>query len=227
MAKDLKRFALKLFPKLIISRMFPNNTIACDKRFLNLFLNIYVEGRAITSLREMNNIYKMVEQTSKIPGDIAEVGVYKGGSAKVIAEFKGERILHLFDTFEGMPDVDAAVDLHTKNDFNDTSLEGVRRYLSHYNNIFFHKGFFPASLEGTDCPTRRYSLVNIDVDIYESTRSCLQFFYERMNRGGILISHDYRSISCPGVKNAFDEFFKNKPEPVIELWDTQCLFVKM
>jgi hypothetical protein len=34
-------------------------------------------------------------------------------------------------------------------------------------------------------------------------------------------------VTAPGVKMAFDEFFKDKPEPVLELWDTQCAIVKM
>ncbi len=45
------------------------------------------------------------ERTEKIKGELAEVGVYKGGSAKLICEAKGNSILHLFDTFEGLPNV--------------------------------------------------------------------------------------------------------------------------
>jgi hypothetical protein len=47
-----------------------------------------------------------------------------------------------------------------------------------------------------------------------------------MTRGGVILSHDYRSISCPGVKQAYDEFFADKPEIIIELWDTQCVVIK-
>jgi len=37
-------------------------------------------------------------------GDIAEVGVYQGGSAKLICEARNEnKVLYLFDTFEGLP----------------------------------------------------------------------------------------------------------------------------
>ena len=41
--------------------------------------------------------------TGKVTGDIAEVGVYKGGSAKIICSAKGDRHLHLFDTFAAFP----------------------------------------------------------------------------------------------------------------------------
>ena len=68
--------------------------------------------------------------------------------------------------------------------------------------------------------------VHLDLDIYQSTLDALGFFYPRLTKGGILISHDYRRLSAPGVKKAFQEFFANKVEPVVLLWDTQCLIVK-
>ena len=48
----------------------------------------------------------LVDATAKIEGDMAEVGTYKGGSAKIICEVKGDRPLHLFDTFGGIPEVE-------------------------------------------------------------------------------------------------------------------------
>jgi O-methyltransferase len=225
--KQIKKLLWKTFPDRMFSRRFPNNTVTRDRRFIDLFSRIYVEERSVMSIHDLYNIYTMVRETCGVPGAVAEVGVYRGGSAKLIAECKGERSLHLFDTFEGMPPVDASVDWHRAKDFNNTSLEAVRSYLAPYENVHFHKGYFPASLNGTGCDGLKYSFVNIDVDIYESTKSCLDFFYGRMSRGGVLVSHDYRSITCPGVKKAFDEFFIDKPERVVELWDSQCCVVKM
>ncbi len=49
-----------------------------------------------------------------------------------------------------------------------------------------------------------------------------------MQKGGVIMSHDYVASdgSITGVKKAFDEFFKNKPEPIIELSGSQCIIVK-
>ena len=76
------------------------------------------------------------------------------------------------------------------------------------------KTYFASLLE-----THSWSTVKLD-------RCGLQFFYPRLSLGGVLISHDYRAISCPGVRKAFDEFLVDKPEKAIPLWDTQCFFVK-
>jgi hypothetical protein len=205
---------------------FKNNTIHNDRHFLELFKEIYVQRKALLGIREMNNIYTLAKQTAKIKGDIAEVGVYKGGSARILAECKGDRAVHLFDTFAGMPAVRASIDKHRQGDFADTSLESVQAYLASFKNIYFHKGYFPETTKGLEQQTKKFSFVNLDVDIYESTLNGLKYFYPKMTRGGVILSHDYRSISCPGVKQAYDEFFADKPEIIIELWDTQCVVIK-
>lgn len=78
MKRKLKIILMKLFRNRIISKKFPNNTISQDTDFWDLFMSIYEEYRAIMSICEMYNIYKLVKNTCKIDGDIAEVGVYKG-----------------------------------------------------------------------------------------------------------------------------------------------------
>ena len=177
-------------------------------------------------LEELLNIYQLAKNTSHLDGDIAEVGVYKGGSAKLLAIWKGKRSLHLFDSFQGMASTSKNIDIHRVGDFNDTSFEAVKQYLFEFDNLYLHKGWFPCNSELVK--NNRFSLVHLDVDLYQSTLDALNFFYERMVRGGIILSHDYNSLSCPGVVKAFDEFFKDKEEAIIELGGTsQCLVVKL
>ncbi|MFH1645979.1 MAG: TylF/MycF/NovP-related O-methyltransferase [Candidatus Omnitrophota bacterium] len=133
--------------------------------------------------------------------------------------------IHLFDTFQGMPKTNKQVDYHVEGDFHDTSLPDVQQYLHNYRNTKFYKGLFPNSANSLPQDTR-FSFVHLDVDIYESTYAALEFFYSRLNRGGCLISHDYSSMSCPGVKKAFDDFFKDKPEKLIPLWKSNVLMIK-
>ncbi len=168
-------------------------------------------------------IYAMAKKTEKIEGEIAEVGVYKGGSAKLIRQAT-QKPIHLFDTFEGLPDIskhDNPDEFH-KGDYP-ASLENVKNTLKDYSNIYFYKGIFPSTSEPVK--NKRFSFVHFDVDIYESTVDCLRFFYPRMSKGGIIISHDYPGAK--GVKKAFDEFFEDKQEIVIELFSDQCLIVKI
>lgn len=160
--------------------------------------------------------------TAGIPGDVAEVGVYRGQSAKVICEAKGERTLHLFDTFEGLPDPSATDAAFRKGQY-ECSEERVRDYLSSCSNLHFYKGRFPET--GERVKQKKFSFVHLDVDLYESTLASLRFFYPRMQRGAILISHDY--VGVPPVRKAFDEYFSNSNQPVLELPGDQCLVVRV
>jgi O-methyltransferase len=171
---------------------------------------------------EACQLISAIEATRKVPGDLAEVGVASGASAKLIANHADGRALHLFDTFEGLPDtgpLDSAK--FTAGQFR-YSLENVRNYVGS-SNIHYHRGLFPATAEPVK--DRRFSFVHLDVDLYSSTLAGLNFFYPRLSPGGILISHDY--LTADGVNSAFDEFFKDKAEPVIELSGYQCMVVKL
>jgi O-methyltransferase len=171
---------------------------------------------------EAYNVYSATIQTAKIPGPIAEVGVFQGGSARLICAVKGDRDLHLFDTFEGLP-APSQFDPKFKSGSFAASQSQVQSLLSGFCNLHFHKGLFPASAAGME--HLRFSFVHIDVDLYKSTRACLDWFYPRLNHGGLLISHDYREVE--GVRKAFQEFFSDKPECLIELSGTQIAFVKI
>jgi hypothetical protein len=228
------KYLLK-FRKMIFFEPFVGNDIAnrgrlshygCNERkeFAKNLKKIRSETELLLEDIEAWHIFMAVKQTQKVPGDIAEVGVYKGGSAKIICTAKGDKPLHLFDTFEGLPRVD---DIDMVWPFYEgkfaAPIDDVQNYLKNDSNVHFYKGIFP----DTSGPVkeRTFSMVNLDVDTFESTRNCLEFFYTRMNPGGILLSHDY--ITAPGVKKAFDDFFASKAEPVLETAGSQCLVVKV
>lgn len=169
---------------------------------------------------EMYQIYSLTKRTSKIKGDITEVGVYKGSSAKMISLLKGNRTLHLFDTFEGLPG--ASIEKHYEKGDWYASFEEVKKNLRGEENIHFYKGIFPDTSE--PIKNKKFSFIHLDVDLYKSTIDCLKFFYPRMSKGGIIISHDYPNSI--GVTKAFEEFFKDKVEIPIEITTGQVLIVK-
>lgn len=163
--------------------------------------------------------------TRRCSGDVAECGVYRGGTARILAEIVPDRTVHLFDTFSGMPSIDPNKDLHKVGDFADTSLEAVRHYLAAYRNVNCVQGLIPASL--ACIVDRHFSFVHIDLDIYSSIKSASEFFYPRMQPGGILLFDDYGYPSCPGARAAVDEFFADKPEVGLTMVTGQCAVRKL
>ncbi len=131
-------------------------------------------------------IYSLCLNCVHLLGDFAECGTYKGGSAYLIANTIkcsiGERKLHLFDTFTGMPNTTIqGMDDHKPGDFADTSLDRVAQYLSQFPFVVFHPGFIPDTF--ATVKERAFSFVHIDVDIYQTSRDCCEFFYPRLVRG--------------------------------------------
>lgn len=89
----------------------------------------------------------------KIPGDVAELGVYQGAFAAEINRLFPERRLWLFDTFEGFHARDLAIEAERtgvktqRRSFSDTTIELVRSRLPHPEMARFIKGYFPESLD--------------------------------------------------------------------------------
>ena len=204
-----------------------NNQVVVDynnenkTKILNIIKKIKKEVQVHLSDNECMQLFTISRSVSNIKGEFAEVGVYKGGSAKILCETRGEKSLHLFDTFSGLPE-------KTKEDYQrfntgnfTSSIEETKSNLKDYNYIYYYEGLVKDTFK--QVKDKRFSFVHLDVDLYESTLDCLNLFYENMSLGGIILSHDYSF----GVKRAFDEFFKDKPESVIEISDSQCMIIKL
>jgi O-methyltransferase len=129
-------------------------------------------------------------------GAIVEVGVYKGGSALMLASLG--RPLFLYDTFEGMP---YAGELDTANPvgkFADTSAEAVQALIPQARVI---KGLFPQSL----VPMPPIGFVHADADQYESTKAILDTLPQRMVSGGMILFDDFAVDGCEGCTKAVQE----------------------
>ncbi|MDZ7741343.1 MAG: TylF/MycF/NovP-related O-methyltransferase [Bacteroidota bacterium] len=157
----------------------------------------------------------------KIEGDFAELGVYKGDSARLINAMAPERKLHLFDTFDGFKDEDLKMEsgeaaTYTPSNFADTSMETVKERLGNPKQLVFHPGYFPASTH--ELEEKKFAFVNIDLDLYKPTKAGLEYFYPSLSRGGIILIHDYNR-KWPMLMKAVDEFLDSIPENPVLLPD--------
>ena len=145
----------------------------------------------------------------KVDGSLAELGVYRGATARLIHHYAPERRLHLFDTFSGFDDRDGAKDksmTDTVNTtlFRDTNLDLVRAAISPVNgNVHLHKGFFPETFT-PELSGEKFAFVHLDADLYEPMFAGLKNFYPLLSRGGIIVAHDYNAWL--GSRAAIDEF---------------------
>ena len=162
-------------------------------------------------------LYTLARQALNLGGELWECGVYKGGTARLLSEViatwspaPGSARLRLFDTFEGMPETNPEKDLHRRGDFSDTSIAAVEQGLRGADHVSIHAGYIPATFAGLEASEIAFG--HIDVDIYDSIINCCEFIYGRMLAGGFMIFDDYGFPTCPGARQAVDEFFRDKRE---------------
>lgn len=169
------------------------------------------------------NIWMQIRriENDNIEGDFAELGVYKGATAKIIRLCAPKRRLHLFDTFDGFPaddlkDETGKASGYTSRHFADTSEKKVQGILGFSKSIVFHTGYFPETTSGLE--ETKYAFVSMDVDLAKPTKAGLEYFYPRLEKGGCLLIHDYNS-DWPELIRAVDEFCNNIPEALIPVPD--------
>ena len=173
-----------------------------------------------------------------MPGVIAELGVFRGDLAWQLNDAMPDRMLYLFDTFEGFDkkDVDIEKSLFTSvakpGDFGETTEELVLSRMNYPEKFILRKGHFPETSAGLG--NVKFAFVSIDADLYAPTLAGIEFFYPRMSEGGVIVIHDYESIQFEGVKRAVADYEKKlvaagqpalKMVPLADLHGT-CAIVK-
>lgn len=95
-----------------------------------------------------------------------------------------------------------------------------------FPRLVFHPGIIPETFEAVK--NRKFAFVHIGVDLYQTTKDCCGFFYDRMPSGGVMIIDDYGFAPFKhSAKQAVDEFFSDKPETTIYLRTGQCVVIKL
>jgi hypothetical protein len=206
--------------------------------FGELAMKVITSWRSSLYYDRLFTIYQIISRLGLFnrkgqPMNLAEVGVYKGGTSFFMASL-AEQLnlpLHLycFDTFEGhaAEDINKSVEIaHVPGTFNDTSFEAVKSYLSQFKNVDIYKGRFQDTSPVLDDAPMHF--VHLDMDIYEPTIFALRFFSERLVAGGVMLLDDYGFETCPGIEKAVKEFSSENADYFgIPLMSGQYMFVKI
>ncbi len=161
------------------------------------------EARTAALERAAREIYD-----KKLPGNTAEVGVYRGSFAQHINWWFFDKKLYLADTFEGFDQKDVLVEkkFHYSagtQEWNDTSAEYVLSRMPNPQNCVIRKGWFPKVMEDV---TDLFCFVSLDTDLYEPIYAGLTWFYPRLVRGGYIFVHDCCNAEYKGARQALLDF---------------------
>lgn len=227
--KDLKYYAMTRLANMVNSK-FHFTEYGQVWRDDTAFEKYYDElvGDEYHSIDRKYTVNQFLQLIKNIEGDTAECGAYEGATSYLICAFIQQhaqyKAHHIFDSFEGLSKPGKEDGDHWKAGNLTAAEEICRNNLSQFDFVKYYKGWIPARFSEVQALT--FSFVHIDVDLYQPTLDSITFFYERLNKGGIMICDDYGFITCPGAKKAMNDFFGDKAEPVIMLTTGQAFIIK-
>ena len=166
-------------------------------------------------IASLTRLSQLIED-AQTPGDFLECGVYKGGSAALLARTATHshlpRTLWLFDVFSGMPPATAVDGSEAPSWVGNlkSSAPRVERLLrrtgADLSRVRIVPGLFQQTFPSVRIP--QIALLNVDADWYESVKLCLDTFYDSVVPGGFVSFDDYHA--WPGCRLAVDEFFQSR-----------------
>lgn len=180
---------------------------------------------------------QLFSQTLEVPGDIAELGVFRGLGLMTWANLLetycvGDRTktVYGFDNWKGFVEL-APQDGGEVSDLQKSaggfSPEKFGEEFNSALSIFDQDRFIPwkprikliaGNIEETvvrfvqENPGVRFSLVHFDCDMYKPTKAALEAFWPVLSRGGLFLFDEYSIKEWPGETRAVDEFFADKPD---------------
>jgi O-methyltransferase len=187
-----------------------------DRRFARIFAEATSGGQMVVPAERCYTLYQFVHHALRMKGAFVECGTYRGGTAQLIAASMrdlasptGPPLLHLFDTFAGMPDIAVpSRDYNSPGDHADTSLAHVRARLGPYPFVRFHVGLMPGTFQEVADITS-FAFVHVDTDIYPSVLACCDWFWPRLSPGGVMVFDDYGFYAYrTAARAAVDDYFE-------------------
>ena len=173
------------------------------KRFLEKVLAKKYRDFTMIPLNQFVDNLAMVDRFKGVPGSIVECGVWRGGMSAAMSEICGSnRKYFLFDSFEGLPPADAndgkeAIDWQ-KNKDSQYYYDNCKAEMSYAQRAMeiagisspqLVRGWFNETLHTVD--PGPISILRLDADWYDSTMTCLNEFYPKVNGGGLILIDDY------------------------------------
>jgi len=153
----------------------------------------------------------------EIPGEFWEMGVYMGGSAGLIGKIGRDKVLRLFDSFEGVSEPtgkDVPQQCYGKDGpmwAGEWRGDLKRALLNIDRECVIHKGWIPETFSQVP-EEAKVAFCHIDCDLYQPTKDSLEFVLPRLSEGGLVIVDDFDYWRHPGIRKAIEELLPLWPK---------------
>lgn len=170
---------------------------------------------------------------AKLEGDFVDCGVNTGFCPRAVIHYvdfeKLNKKYYLLDTFSGMDERYSSsyeMDRNKKLGYGkDKSLyEKVKNTFEPFSNVEIVQGPIPDTLPLV--PSSKISYLSIDMNCVKPEIDALNFFWDKMVSGGIIVLDDYGYPGCIDQKHAHDKFAESKGVKVLSLPTCQGIILK-
>jgi hypothetical protein len=191
----------------IVIRQYPSDI---DPEFIKIFKERWKDhdGEQLLQSNMWYERYYILWQYAKglssLDGDFVECGTYSGSDAKFLAT-ECKTTLHLIDSFEGLSEVGEYDNPWYEENKFIANLEELKETLKSHKNVKYYKGWVPDVLSNIDT---NISLLALDLDLYEPTKNCLEYFWDKVVDGGVVIC-DFHDDYAWGAEKATRDFFQD------------------
>ncbi len=201
----------------------------------NLFQEVLasIAGFTLVDKYRCFELWKLIEQVSKLKeGSIIEIGVWRGGTGALIAKKAKncgiEDRVFLCDTFTGVVKAGAKDSSYKGGEHADTSRQIVEELIStrmNLDNVEILEGIFPEQT-GHRVEDLRFRFCHVDVDVYESAKDIVNWIWDKMVPGGIMVYDDYGFNGCVGITKYVEEQTECKDRIVIHNLNGHAIIIK-
>lgn len=202
------------------------------------FLKIYtqIKTNTLVDIYRCYELWQLVQKAQSLnpAAAILEVGVWRGGTAGIMAQqlsnVNSKAILYLADTFSGVAKAGANDNFYTGGEHSDTSqyiVEDLLKNKSQYPHFKILKGIFPDDTANKIPVNEQFSLCHIDVDVYDSAKDILEWVWDKLIPGGVVVFDDYGFHSCTGVTKLVDAYRGHSDRQIIHNLNGHALMIKI
>lgn len=179
-------------------------------------------------------LWKLIEQSAKLNhGSIIEVGVWRGGTGALIAKQAKncgiEDRVFLCDTFTGVVKASAKDSSYEGGEHADTTREIVEDLVSermNLDNVEILEGIFPDQT-GHRVEGLQFRFCHIDVDVYQSAKDIVEWIWDSIVPGGIVVYDDYGFHGCGGITKYVEEQMNLEDRLVIHNLNGHAVVLKL
>ncbi len=205
-----------------------------DEAFMKIYVQI--KNNTLVDIYRCYELWQLIQKSHSLDPNAAilEVGVWRGGTAGIMARqlsnVASKATLYLADTFSGVAKAGANDSFYTGGEHSDTSqyiVEDVLKNKSQYPYYKILKGIFPEDTADKISVHELFGLCHIDVDVYESAKDILEWVWNKLIPGGVVVFDDYGFHSCTGVTKLVEEYRNHSDRQIIHNLNGHAIMIKL